>query len=207
MSPVRLSLLSHRTILIGGVLLVLFVIVGVTAFTALGATPEAVTNPNYPFPTDAHLDPTKANIVHRDATARITAATQFARNPPTRDPNTATPFPTVIHPISRTGIIPGPLPGEDDFPFRHDATVENFYRIFLDNRIFVVAAGATQTDPLQGFVGVAAYNKTGLQPLNKSLTPTKHGSVHITAVNGSLVTLVAVDGTMFVFDDTTYTFK
>ncbi|MHB8646673.1 MAG: hypothetical protein ACYDAR_12865 [Thermomicrobiales bacterium] len=51
------------------------------------------------------------------------------------------------------------------------------------------------------------YRRIGLFVVNKSPTPTKHGSVHITVVNGSLVTLVAADGTTFIFDDTTYTFK
>ena len=67
-------------------------------------------------------------------------------------------------------------------------------------------AGTPLTDPQAGFVGVTIYDKTGLISLNTSLTPTKHGSVHITDVKGSRVSLTAEDGTVFVFDSTTYMF-
>jgi hypothetical protein len=149
-----------------------------------------------------------AFIVHRDATKRVTAATAYARNPPTKDPHTPTPIPTSDNPENRVGIFSGPPFAPDDRPFREDATIENFYRSFPNNDMFIVVAGVAKDDPQQGFVGVAqAQIKGGMIALNKSRTPTKHGSVHITAVNGSLVTLTASDGTIFTFDYNSYTFK
>ena len=208
----RPSMRARIAIAGGGALVGLAVIAGAFAFSASGAPPptrppQGLANPNLPYATDAHLEPTFASSLHRDATRRVEAATNFARNPPTKDPNTPTPIPTVDHPASRTGIITGPLPDEDSFTFANTAVIENFYRAFPNSSAFVVAAGASKRDPQQGFVGVAAAQKTGLVVLNTSLTPTKHGSVHITAVNGSLVTLAAADGTTFTFDDTTYTFR
>jgi hypothetical protein len=195
-----------------GVFLCLVIVVGITALTTSGAPPSArvsnsLSNPNHPYATDAHLEPTTAFNVHRDATARVAAATRAVSNPPTKDQYTPTPVPISDNPGNRIGIIVGPLPPPDDFPFRNDAIIENFSRAFPHDSMFIVAAGAANNDPQQGFVGVATSGRTGLYALNKSLTPTKHGSVHITAVNGSLVTLMAQDGTTFTFDDTTYMFK
>ncbi len=191
---------------------ILIAIVGVTTFAVSSASsgsqtrqPETLTNPNFPFPTNARLDPTNAAIAHRDATARVEVATTFARNP-VKAP-THTPPPNVIQPGEVVGLIAGPLPPDYGPAFRSDAIIENFWRQFPNDNLFVIVAGAVKSDPQQGFVGVATFQKTGLVALNKSLTPTKHGSVHITAVNGSLVTLIATDGTTFIFDDTTYTFK
>lgn len=210
--PRRSFVRSRIAVIGGGTLLVLVVVAGITAFSAFGAPPatkppQGLSNPNLPYATDVHLDPTSASSLHRDATRRVEAATNFARNPPTKDPNTPTPIPTVDHPASRTGIIAGSLPDEDSYVFANKAIIDNFYRAFPNSSEFVVAAGASKGDPQQGFVGVAITQKNGLVVLNTSLTPTKHGSVHITAVNGTIVTLVATDGTSFTFDDTTYTFK
>jgi hypothetical protein len=109
-------------------------------------------------------------------------------------------------------IIPGPLTDGDDAPFRPDAVIENYYRDVADNFAFEVAAGAAKGDPQQGFVGVATYNHPigfgqgaqGMRAINKT-TPPKHGSVHITRVDGPVVTLVAKDGAVFSFDFQTYT--
>jgi hypothetical protein len=122
------------------------------------------------------------------------------------------PIPTSIHPGNRTGIISGPLMDGDGVPFLYDAVIENFYREFANNFMFVVAAGVAQGYPREGFVGVASENHLigfsqgaqGLRALNKTVTPTLHGSVHITHVNGPLVTLVAQDGAVFYFDYQTY---
>lgn len=209
----RRPIVHKRVALIGGAGLVsVAVIIGFATFTALGASPptrlpQSLTNPNLPFPTDVRIEPTHAALLHRDATARVEAATTFARNPPTKDPHTPTPIPTADHPGNRPGIISEPLPWEYGPAFRNDATIENFYRTFPDNRVFVVAAGAAISDRQQGFVGTGRFDKTGLVVLNESPTPAKHGSVHITAVNGSLVTLIAKDGTTFTFDYNTYAFK
>ncbi|MHB8647327.1 MAG: hypothetical protein ACYDAR_16200 [Thermomicrobiales bacterium] len=200
----------------GAALLVVAAIGAITAFTAASVassvTPNkqsaALANPNSPFATDAHLDPTRTAYLSFLATTYVDLATNAARA--TTGPPTPTPLPSEAPSFQRTGIISGPLPIGDDRVFRNDATIENYWRAFTSPYgpyMFVVAAGVRQDDPQQGFVGVALYQHNALESLNKSPTPTKHGNVHITAVNGSLVTLVAADGTVFTFDDTTFTFK
>ena len=92
-------------------------------------------------------------------------------------------------------------------PLPRIVEVTNSWRDYVHGQYFVVWAGALGADPQQGVVVVADQEMTATTPLPQPIkTPTKHGKVRITAVNGSLLTLVADDGTMFVFDLTTRTF-
>jgi hypothetical protein len=69
--------------------------------------------------------------------------------------------------------------------------------------------GGVAEDPQQGYVAVAAGTDVNgpHRDYQEYLTPTKHGAVKITAVNGTLVSLVAKDGTVFTFDLATRTFS
>lgn len=190
--------------------LVAFGVAGADTPTGQGKRNNALENPNFPFPTDAHLRPEVADGVHRQATARATAATGIARNPQlvNRNPPPTVP-PNPISPWEETAISPAPL-FEDYGPlYKNDAMVENYFHTFEFPRkgdLFVIVAGSSLGDPQAGFVGVAAAANNGVKSLNKSLTPTKHGSVHITEVKNGLVYLQAKDGTKFTFNHTTYAF-
>jgi len=212
---------GKRVFLLALVCVCVLVVVSIVAYGVAGAdTPvgktkgdNAAGNPNYPFPTDANPNPTLAALLHRQATARATMATGFARNPQPANRTPLTPPPTTPRakgPIEETGIFPPSFLFDDGWIYQMDATIENFYRTFdsptKPNHEFVVVAGASRADAQAGFVGVAVAEKNGLKPLNKSLTPTKHGSVHIVDVKGNVVVLQAQDGTRFSFDFVTYAF-
>ena len=190
--------------------LVAFGVAGADVPTGRNKDSNALSNPNYPFPTDAHLRTEIAEGVHRQATARVTVATGIARNPQSvnREPPPILPS-RPISPYEETAISPAPL-FEDYGPlYKNDAVVENFFHTFEFPRkdfLFVIVAGASLTDPQSGFVGVATASGNGVKSLNKSLTPAKHGSVHITEVKNGLVYLQAQDGTKFTFNYTTYVF-
>ena len=79
--------------------------------------------------------------------------------------------------------------------------------VYSDGVSIVVFAGSLVADPTQGVVGVAKGNPSdGSIPSTIVNTPSKHGFVRITAVNGGIVSLVAQDGTTFRFDDSTLKF-
>lgn len=200
----------------GMAVLIIAAIAVATAFAVSSASPATGTrlpsylsNPNDPFPTDARLNPTTAAQLRRDATSRVEVATRVARNPAARATLPPTVLATDSDRLKKSGaIIAGTVPPDYGRPYGDDSVIENYYAAYANEVLFVVVAGSVKGDAEQGFVGVATTDvKHGLVPANKSLTPTKHGSVHITAVNGSLVTLVASDGTTFTFDYSTYAFK
>lgn len=216
--PKMLTTVTRRHFYLSGTLLVgLLTILGITAFAVSGATPvppravqnDPLSNPIFPFSTETQLNPTLAAHFHAQATDRAFAYTRAASMPQPQNVATPTNITMSQNPGSVTGIIFGPLSREYDLVFRDRAIIENFWCTYNTpgNNMFVVVAGAPVGDPSQGFVGVAVWQKTGLRLLKSTVTPTKHGSVHVTAVNGSLVTLVAADGTTFVFDYVTYTFR
>ncbi len=111
-----------------------------------------------------------------------------------------TPIPT---PISLTGIV-----DSRQNPFHRKQAAENSYFGSLNGEHIAIFAGASEKDTLQGVVGVARgqVGSNTDDVYQEYLTPTKHGWVRITAVNGSQVSLVAKDGTPFVFDLATRTF-
>lgn len=68
--------------------------------------------------------------------------------------------------------------------------------------------GKVTEDRQQGYVAVAMESKGGVDTdYHEYLTPTKHGAVKITAVNGTQVSLIATDGSTITFDLTTRTFS
>ena len=70
-----------------------------------------------------------------------------------------------------------------------------------------VFAGASASDGTQGVVVVQQLADDGSAGAPRSFdTPTRAGAVHVTAVQGSRVTLVAEDGTTFTFDAATLRF-
>jgi hypothetical protein len=200
----------------GAALLAVAAIAVATAFAVSSAPPATaskvpsyLSNPNAPFPTDARLNPTTAAQLHRDATARVEVATRVARDPASRATYPPTLVVTESDRLKNSGaIIAGTVSPDYSRPYGDDLVIENYYAAYANDVLFVVVAGSVKGDAERGFVGVATTQvKHGLVSDNRSFTPTKHGSVHITAVNGSLVTLVATDGTTFTFDYATYTFK
>ena len=71
------------------------------------------------------------------------------------------------------------------------------------------SAGGTVEVPGQGYiaVGVGSDLSGPNRDYHEYLTPTKHGGLKITAVNGTQVSLVATDGTVYTFDLDTRTFS
>lgn len=103
-----------------------------------------------------------------------------------------------------TGIInrqfPGPNPGV--------VTITNKWQDSINSRLVTVWAGALTADPQQGVVVVIDGPIAAMSPPPQPrTTPTKHGAVRVTAVNGPLLTLTAIDGTIFTFDRTTEAFR
>jgi hypothetical protein len=95
---------------------------------------------------------------------------------------------------------------------------ENEWFGYIDGQYMAVFAGHVSTvgpggkvteDEDQGYVAVGTGSEINGPDRNyhEYLTPTKHGGLKITAVNGTQVSLVAEDGTMFTFDLATRTFS
>jgi len=85
--------------------------------------------------------------------------------------------------------------------------IVSIFNVYSDGVSIVMFAGSSVTDPTQGVVGMRKDNPSdGSKPSTLVNTPGKHGFVRITAVNGSVVSLVAKDGTTFTFDYDTLKF-
>ena len=127
-----------RTVLFSLLLAGVCMLVTLISFGVASATPtpmsskkdNALGNPNYPFPTDAHPQGTQASLLRRQATIIATAATGIARNPQLVN-RTPPPLSTPDKgPLGEEGIFPQPLPIDYGPIYRNDATIENYYRTF-----------------------------------------------------------------------------
>lgn len=126
---------------------------------------------------------------------------------PTRASN---PTPVYDYIAANTGIYSAPFDEETSIIVKRNMLVENFWRGWPDGFENVVVAGASVDSPGWGIVNVGSYkhyqSAVGFNRLDSSLTPTRHGSVHIVAVNLPYFTLIAADGTVFTYNYTAYTF-
>jgi len=144
------------------------------------------------------LDPlglTKQAYEDRYAAARATARGQdhSQSNPPPSMPTHAPVLPQQrtragAGTIIETGLAP--YPGS---LYRF----ENRWVMETPGRAIIVYAGASATDPTQGLV-VVDSSPRGIG--GDFPTPTKSGAVHVADADGQRLTLVAADGTAFIFD-------
>jgi hypothetical protein len=110
---------------------------------------------------------------------------------PPKDPTLA-PAPPTIEPIAfPTGLFDG---GGDAF-YSGDVTIQNYWQNIVNGETVQVFAGALYQDPEQGLVIVV-----GLSPSGRYYTPTRAGSVRITAENNLRLTLISANGATFYFD-------
>lgn len=131
----------------------------------------------------------------------------------------ATAHPQVVRILPTETHPPLPLGIQDKYPnwWNTKQRLENeWYGDLNGERVGVYAGvcptfsgGETIYDLQQGCVSVAVGAATSGPSLNyhEYLTPKKAGSVKITAVSGTRVSLVAKDGTTFTFDLDTRTFS
>lgn len=142
------------------------------------------------------LPPEKQGILDIDATRQAGIALTPSR-PPSKDVVLAD------TPVVLTGILP-----LRENPYNRAQVAENQWHGYLNGRAVGVWAGITHNDAGQGMVGIAIANQSGAKDTyTEYLTPRKAGGVHITEVNGAIVSLLAKDGTTFVFDLQTMAFK
>lgn len=180
--------------------------IATAASSRLGARPKETpaNNPNFPFATDAMLSPSLAAGLHAEATERTQGYLRLTQEPglaaravvlPTRAP---TPAPR--------GIVDGIGNNEQLGPYLRMMDITNHWEGMGKDP--AVITGALLTDPRQG-VTVLAYGQrnSSLGDTKVFPTPTKHGAVRITAVNGSMFTLTAADGTVFTFDIKAMTYR
>ena len=106
-----------------------------------------------------------------------------------------------------------PTPGwqrgiiEDDESPSSAFAIRNRWVGTIDGDDVAVFAGAAASDATQGVVVVQRLSADGsASPPRGFDTPTKDGAVHVTAVRGSRVTVVAEDGATFTFDLSTMRF-
>ncbi|MHB8644335.1 MAG: hypothetical protein ACYDAR_00940 [Thermomicrobiales bacterium] len=180
----------------GMVILLLTAIVVITAVAAQNASATPTMNPKV-----ALLPPGKQTYIAIGAARTIELATahpEWRNIPPTDTPGT---------PI--VGI-------QYKYPnaWNMHADVSNEWFGTVNGQPIAVFAGTDSTwdargivyDSGQGYVAVGVGKITD-NNYHEYLTPTKHGGVKITAVNGTMVSLVAEDGTTFTFDLDTRTFS
>ncbi len=112
-----------------------------------------------------------------------------------------TPWPT---PTVETGIR-----NVNQSPFQsQEALIENQWQGWINGELFTMYAGNITHTPEQGFVAVYHGHTAGKDfTLEKYLTPNKAGAVKITAVNNFQFTLISENGTTFIFDLPSRTFK
>lgn len=177
-----------------------------TASSHLGARPKETpaNNPNFPFATDAMLPPTLAASLHGEATE---VARGYLRL--TQEPGLAAQtwvLPTQAPTPAPRGIVNGTGNNEQLSPYLRMMDITNHWEGMGKDP--AVITGALLTDPRQG-VTVLAYGQrnSSLGDTKVFPTPTKHGAVRITAVNGSMFTLTAADGTVFTFDIKAMTYR
>ncbi len=213
--------LAPRRMRAGGlVLIATLIVVSVTAFVTAAAptaapavpptaakTPRATTNVDtaaarlvihYPAAPGATLDPTHQAIANAEATWSVGVILTATQQPPRSQAKAAPMFPVEPTPTVVTGIIKNVVP-----PTHSDAYVDSEWRGIEGNLLTVIWAGELQSDFDQGVVLVDQIDLSGpyvYKAPKEIRTPTKHGSVKITTVNGMLLTLQAEDGTIFTFD-------
>jgi hypothetical protein len=119
-----------------------------------------------------------------------------------------------LKPTGAPGALPSAAPEQrptgifEDVigPFSpQEMIVTNAWQDRVNGQWVQVYAGASADDPTQGLVAVL------VQPLSASTgslhaTPSRAGAVRITSAHGSLLTLTAEDGSIFVFDASTRQF-
>lgn len=76
---------------------------------------------------------------------------------------------------------------------------QNAWGGFIDGYRFALYAGALQSDPEQGVVGLVTSLPDG-QRFEQFVTPSKHGSVRVVSELNNHITLIALDETIFYFD-------
>lgn len=196
----RVAAISVAVLLAGGIL------IGLIAVNA--ATPEskvvqrATSSANYYATERARFSnaPAKQEIIDKDAT-HVAGVVLTPPHPiPTHDPHAT--FPPLPTPIYLTGII-----ASVENPYRRGQVAVNQWHDFVNGKHIGVYATSLYGDYDQGAVGVSTADRDGTHDTYQEYpTPTKHGPVQITAVNGTHFTLQAKDGTVFVFDLATRTF-
>ncbi len=158
----------------------------------------------YPVAPGATLEATHRAIANAEATWAVGVVLAATQHPYQRSANAFPTYPVEPSPTVETGII------NDIAPLiHHYVYIQNRWQGVEGNQITVVYAGVLESDLNQGVVLVSQdkLDSTYTYRAPKEIrTPTKHGSVKITAVNGTLLTLEAKDDTGFTFDVSTLAF-
>ena len=144
----------------------------------LTPSPSLTANPAYPGPESTQ---TVAAAVTRKA---ILYATYLASTPEVSTP--------ALYP---TGIFNDPNIYDTGRKLFIDAT--NEYGGYLNGKRFTLFAGALLDDPQQGLVYFFMSRPTRME---KFLTPTRHGAVHLVGGQNNRFDLIAEDGTEYFFD-------
>lgn len=76
---------------------------------------------------------------------------------------------------------------------------QNAWGGFFEGNRFSLYAGALQSDPEQGVIGLV-ISLPGGKSIEKFITPTKHGALSVVSVQDDRIKLVALDGTNIFFD-------
>lgn len=182
-------------LLLASITLLTFISVGAAPTTNTSKRATALTQR---YATErAHLPPYKQQYADIGATKE--AAALLAPSLPTRNPKATFP------PLSTPAFIYGILNMHEN-PFRPGHAAVNEWFGLLDGKHVGVYSTSVLDDDDQGAVGIATEQADGTDNYQEYPTPTKHGPVRITAVNGTLVMLQAKDGTGFTFDLATRTF-
>jgi len=115
-------------------------------------------------------------------------------------------------PVSAAVAVNTPVAGIRDVqlsPFRgEEAIIENRWQGPVNGVFTVVYAGKLTKTPDQGFVAISTGNLG--EPnfvLRQFSTPMRVGSVHITGVSGTVLTLQSSKGSVLTFDIASLTFK
>ncbi len=192
-------------------------VAGITVFAAPGAATAPVrggvrpketpaNNPNFPFTTDAMLPPTLAASLHGEATEVARGYLRLTQEPGLAA--RAVVLPTQAPTPAPRGIVNGTGTLEGLYPYLLKMDVANHWEGVGKDDVAVVLAGTLRADPTQGVIELLwGQRNSSLGDAKMFPTPTKHGSVRITAVNGSVFTLTAADGSVFTFDSKAMTYR
>lgn len=153
--------------------------------STLGSTPRVINS----FTPDPEGTLSEAAIVTLKA---VGEATYLAI---TRTPETPIYLPTGIYDDQRVKISAALL----------FIDAQNAWAGIIDGYRFTLYAGALQSDPNQGVVGLVNSLPNGKR-FSQFETPSRHGAIHVVNELNNRIELISSDGTIFYFDLPTYQF-